>query len=124
MCGGIGRRPRSTLFPEARTGRPGPAANAMAGGKRPRSARAPAIGREDGKLAAAVGSPGGTSILAYNLKALVGMLDWKMPVAEAIALPNLIARGSSYAAEGDKFAPEVRSEERRVGKECRSRWSP
>ena len=84
-----------------------PAANAMAGGKRPRSSMAPAIVLEDGKLAAAVGSPGGTSILAYNLKALVGMLDWKMPVAEAIALPNLIARGSSYAAEGDKFAPEV-----------------
>ena len=84
-----------------------PAANAIAGGKRPRSSMAPAIVLEDGELAAAVGSPGGTSILAYNLKALVGMLDWNMPVAEAIALPNLIAKGSSYAAEGDKFAPEV-----------------
>ncbi|WP_370652142.1 gamma-glutamyltransferase [Phenylobacterium sp.] len=84
-----------------------PAANAIAGGKRPRSSMAPAIVLEDGELAAAVGSPGGTAILAYNLKALVGMLDWNMPVAEAIALPNLIARGASYAAEGDKFAPEV-----------------
>ncbi|MDP3488651.1 MAG: gamma-glutamyltransferase family protein [Phenylobacterium sp.] len=85
-----------------------PAANAIAGGKRPRSSMAPAIVLDaDGRLLAAVGSPGGTSILAYNLKALVGMLDWKLPVQEALALPNLIARGTSYAAEGDKFAPEV-----------------
>ena len=26
--------------------------------------------------------------------------------------------------EGDNIAPVIRSEERRVGKECRSRWSP
>lgn len=85
-----------------------PAANAIAGGKRPRSSMAPAIILDsEGKLLGAVGSPGGTSILAYNLKALVGMLDWKLPVQEALALPNLIARGTSYAAEGDKFAPEV-----------------
>jgi gamma-glutamyltranspeptidase/glutathione hydrolase len=37
------------------------------------------------------------------------MLDWKMPVQEAIALPNLIAGGSFYAAEVDKFAPEIRA---------------
>lgn len=85
-----------------------PAANAIAGGKRPRSSMAPAIILDsEGKLLGAVGSPGGTSILAYNLKALVGMLDWKLPVQEALALPNLIARGTSYAAEGDKFAPEI-----------------
>ncbi|WP_293321089.1 gamma-glutamyltransferase [Phenylobacterium sp.] len=85
-----------------------PAANAIAGGKRPRSSMAPAIVLDsDGELLAAVGSPGGTSILAYNLKALVGMLDWKLPVQQALALPNLIARGASYAAEGDKFSPEV-----------------
>jgi gamma-glutamyltranspeptidase / glutathione hydrolase len=85
-----------------------PAANAIAGGKRPRSSMAPAIVLDsEGDLLAAVGSPGGTSILAYNLKALVGMLDWKLPVQQALALPNLIARGTSYAAEGDKFAPEV-----------------
>ena len=85
-----------------------PAANAIAGGKRPRSSMAPAIILDsEGKLLGAVGSPGGTSILAYNLKALVGMLDWKLPVQQALALPNLIARGASYAAEGDKFSPEV-----------------
>src|SRR5256885_16693615 len=31
---------------------------------------------------------------------------------------------SSSSFEGDSPAPAPRSEERRVGKECRSRWSP
>jgi gamma-glutamyltranspeptidase/glutathione hydrolase len=88
-----------------------PAANAVQGGKRPRSSMAPAIVLDrEGRFVAAVGSPGGPSILAYNLKVLVGVLDWKLPVQEAINLPNLIAGGSFYAAEVDKFSPELRTE--------------
>ena len=30
----------------------------------------------------------------------------------------------SICKESKKFESEIRSEERRVGKECRSRWSP
>jgi gamma-glutamyltranspeptidase/glutathione hydrolase len=86
------------------------AANAVGPGKRPRSSMAPAIVLDkDRRFVAAMGSPGGPSILAYNLKALVGVLDWKMPVQEAISLPNLIAGGSFYAAEVDKFSPELRA---------------
>jgi gamma-glutamyltranspeptidase/glutathione hydrolase len=85
-----------------------PAANAVAGGKRPRSSMAPAIVLDkQGRLVAAVGSPGGPSILAFNLKALVGVLDWKLPMQDAISLPNLIAFGPIYAAEVDKFPPAV-----------------
>ncbi|MEW5683638.1 MAG: gamma-glutamyltransferase [Pseudomonadota bacterium] len=85
-----------------------PAANAVGPGKRPRSSMAPAIVLDkDRRFVAAVGSPGGPSILAYNLKTLVGMLDWKMPVQDAINLPNLIAGSSFYAAEVDKFSPEL-----------------
>ncbi len=85
-----------------------PAANAVAGGKRPRSSMAPAIVLDkDRRFVAAVGSPGGTSILAYNLKALVGLLDWKLPMGEAIALPNLVAAGANYGSETDKYPPGV-----------------
>ena len=85
-----------------------PAANAVAGGKRPRSSMAPAVVLDQkGRFVAAVGSPGGSAILAYNLKALVAFLDWKLPIDQAIALPNLIARGDSYASEPTKFAPGV-----------------
>jgi gamma-glutamyltranspeptidase / glutathione hydrolase len=84
------------------------AANAVAPGKRPRSSMAPTIVLDrEGRLVAAIGSPGGNSILAYNLKALVGILDWKMSVQDAFNLPNLIARGDSYASEPDRFAPGV-----------------
>jgi gamma-glutamyltranspeptidase/glutathione hydrolase len=84
------------------------AANAVAPGKRPRSSMAPAIVLDrQGRFVAAVGSPGGNSIIAYNLKALVAVLDWKMPIGEAFALPNLIARGEPYWSEPEKFAPGV-----------------
>jgi len=87
-----------------------PMANAVAPRKRPRSSMAPAIVLDKNRnFVAAVGSPGGPSILAYNLKALVGMLDWRLPVQDAIALPNLIAGGSFYAAEVDKFSPELKA---------------
>ena len=32
--------------------------------------------------------------------------------------------GHTIVVNGEKFATHLRSEERRVGKECRSRWSP
>jgi gamma-glutamyltranspeptidase/glutathione hydrolase len=95
-----------SFLPKDRDGTP--AANAVAGGKRPRSSMAPAIVLDrQGRLVAAVGSPGGPAILAYNLKALVAVLDWKLPMQQALALPNLVAGGSFYAAETEKFAPGV-----------------
>ena len=85
-----------------------PAANAVGPGRRPRSSMAPAIVLDrQHRFVAALGSPGGPAILAYNLKALVGVLDWKLPIQAAINLPNVIAGGNFYAAEGDKFAPGV-----------------
>ena len=85
-----------------------PMANAVAGGKRPRSSMAPAIVLDKKKqLVALVGSPGGSNILAYNLKALVGVIDWKLSMQEAIMLPNLIARGDNYASEANGWAPGV-----------------
>jgi gamma-glutamyltranspeptidase/glutathione hydrolase len=85
-----------------------PAANAVAGGKRPRSSMAPAVVLDrQGRLVEVVGSPGGPSILAFNLKALVATLDWKFPMQQALALPNLIAAGNFYASEPEKFPPGV-----------------
>jgi gamma-glutamyltranspeptidase / glutathione hydrolase len=86
----------------------GAAANAVAAGKRPRSAMAPVIVVDrQGRFVAALGSPGGPAILAYNLKALVGLLDWRLSMQDALALPNLVARGATFNAEVDKFAPGV-----------------
>jgi gamma-glutamyltranspeptidase/glutathione hydrolase len=84
-----------------------PAANRVERGKRPRSAMTPVIVLKDGRFLATLGSPGGPAILAYNLKALVGILDWRLTMQQAVALPNLIAIGDRYNAEVDKLGPEV-----------------
>jgi gamma-glutamyltranspeptidase/glutathione hydrolase len=85
-----------------------PVANAVAGGKRPRSSMAPVIVLDrDGAVVAALGSPGGTAILGYNAKTLVGLLAWELPLQQAIDLPNLMARGDDYYGEVPKFAPEI-----------------
>lgn len=77
-----------------------PAANAPAPGKRPRSSMAPAIVlTRGGQFVMAAGSPGGSSIQAYNLKVLVALLDWKMRPQDAVALPNLVARGDRFSAD-------------------------
>lgn len=85
-----------------------PAANAVAPNKRPRSTMMPVIIlTQDGKLYAALGSPGGNSIFPYVLKTVVGVLDWKLSMQDAIALPNLVARGDNYGSEPELFAPGV-----------------
>ena len=83
-------------------------ANAVAPGKRPRSSMAPVIVLDSkGRPFAALGSPGGSGILIYNAKTLVGLLDWHLTLQQAIDLPNLFARGKDYFGEVGKFPPDV-----------------
>ncbi|KRA66167.1 gamma-glutamyltransferase [Caulobacter sp. Root655] len=85
-----------------------PAANAVAGGKRPRSSMVPIIVLDkDGKFLAAVGSPGGSAILSYNLKAMIGVFDWGLTMQQAINLPNMVARGDTFSADVEKLGPEM-----------------
>jgi gamma-glutamyltranspeptidase/glutathione hydrolase len=85
-----------------------PAANAVGPRKRPRSSMSPVIILDrQGRFVAALGSPGGNSIIAYNLKAVVAILDWRMPMQEAFALPNLVARGAYYSSEPERYPPGV-----------------
>ena len=82
----------------------GPVANAVAAGKRPRSSMSPVIILDHrGRLVGALGSPGGSSILAYNAKALIAVLDWQLPVQVAFNLPNLVAKGDGFGADTERF---------------------
>ena len=82
----------------------GVAANAVAAGKRPRSSMSPVIILDqEGRLVGALGSPGGSSILAYNAKALLGVLDWGLTMQQAFDLPNLVAKGDGFGADTDRF---------------------
>lgn len=83
-------------------------ANAVAPGKRPRSSMSPVIVLDGaGRVVAALGSPGGSAILAYNAKTLVGLLAWELPLQQAIELPNLVARGEDYFGEVSKLPQGV-----------------
>jgi gamma-glutamyltranspeptidase/glutathione hydrolase len=93
-----------------------PVANAVAAGKRPRSSMTPAILlTRDGRFAGAIGSAGGNAILAYVAKSLVAAVDWNMSMPDALAAPNLVARGASFQGEVTKFSPEVLTGLRRHG---------
>lgn len=86
------------------------AANAVAPGKRPRSSMTPLVMIDrQGKFAGALGSAGGNAILAYVGKSLIGAVEWKLPMQQALALPNLVARGDSFQGEVTKFSPEILS---------------
>src|SRR2546425_10873243 len=43
---------------------------------------------------------------------------------EHVIAAKAVALGEALTSEFKRYAQQVRSEERRVGKECRSRWSP
>jgi gamma-glutamyltranspeptidase/glutathione hydrolase len=79
-----------------------PAANAVGPGKRPRSSMAPTIVFDErDKPWAVLGSPGGTRITLYVVKALVALIDWKLDAQEAVALMNFGSRGGPFEIEID-----------------------
>ncbi len=76
-------------------------ANRVEPGKRPRSSMSPSlILKGDGQLfAAAVGSPGGSRIIGFVTKAMIGLMDWKLSMQEAINLPHHINRNGKTDLE-------------------------
>ena len=87
----------------------GPIANRVQAGKRPRSAMSPTLVFDKGthKLVLATGSPGGSTIINYVAKVLVGTLDWKLDVQQAISLPNLGSRNGPTELEKDRVSAAV-----------------
>jgi gamma-glutamyltranspeptidase/glutathione hydrolase len=80
-------------------------ANEVGPGKRPRSSMAPTMVFDGtGRLQLLVGSPGGSAIINYVAKALVGVLDWKLDIQQAIELPNFGSRnGPTQIERGSRY---------------------
>ncbi|WP_291176744.1 gamma-glutamyltransferase [Hyphomicrobium sp.] len=77
-----------------------PIANRVEGGKRPRSSMSPTIVfDEDGRLFAALGSPGGHRIILFVVKTLVGLIDWQLDAQAAVDLPNFGSTGQTLELE-------------------------
>ncbi|MBU6164782.1 MAG: gamma-glutamyltransferase [Alphaproteobacteria bacterium] len=83
-------------------------ANHVQPGKRPRSAMSPTIVYDArGQAILAIGAAGGPTIIAQVAKAIIGVVDWGLPVEEAIALPQLIAIGDRFAVEKGTFLEQM-----------------
>ena len=65
-------------------------ANRIEPGKRPRSSMAPVIVFERGKPLLAIGSPGGSRIIAYVARVLAQHLQYGRPLAATIAAPHVV----------------------------------
>ena len=86
-------------------------ANRVEPGKRPRSSMSPTIVLDDGRPVYALGSPGGSSIIPYVASTLIALIDWKMDMQQAIAMPHMHNRFGTYDLEAgtpaEGFAPEL-----------------
>ena len=91
-----------------------PVANRVEPGKRPRSSMSPTLVFDTGgALHLAIGSPGGSRIIGYVVRAVTGVLDHGLSVQAAIELPHAVNRNgptdleSGTAAAGAKAALEA-----------------
>ena len=97
-------------------------ANAVAPGKRPRSSMGPFLVFDDrsGAFDMTIGSPGGSLIIGYVTKALVGVLDWKLDVQSAIDLPNFGSRNGPTEVEKGTELEGVQAALKAMGHEVRA----
>jgi gamma-glutamyltranspeptidase/glutathione hydrolase len=104
VAGGVVLNNQLTDFNFAPNDQGAKTANRVQPGKRPRSAMSPTIVYDaSGKPVLAIGAAGGPTIIAQVAKAIIGVLDWGLPVDQAIVLPQLIAIGDRFAIEKGTF---------------------
>lgn len=84
-------------------------ANRIEPNKRPRSSMSPTIVFKDKQPVLAIGSPGGSNIIAYTTNSVIGYLDWGMDIQQAVAMPHLVNRTGDYYLEkgtdAEKYQP-------------------
>jgi gamma-glutamyltranspeptidase/glutathione hydrolase len=91
-----------------------PVANRVQPGKRPRSSMAPTLvfgkGRKPGaigELVLVTGSPGGSQIIGYVARTLLGTLDWELDIQQAISMPNYGSRNGPTEVEKGRMPAAV-----------------
>ena len=79
-------------------------ANRADAGKKPRSSMSPTIVfDENDDLFMVVGSPGGARIISYVIRTLVSVLDFNVPINEAVAMPNFTKMNGKLELEGYRY---------------------
>ncbi len=80
-------------------------ANRVQPGKRPRSSMSPfMVFDKDDNLMMVIGSPGGSRIINYVAKTMLGVLEWNLDIQEAISLPHFVNRNGSTDLEQNTYA--------------------
>lgn len=94
-----------SLAPADAEGRP--IANRVEPGKRPRSSMSPTLvfDRASGRLQMSAGAAGGSMIIHYTAKTLLGTLGWGLNVQQAIDLPNFGSTNGPTLLEPGRFLP-------------------
>ena len=85
-----------------------PVANRPGPGKRPRSSMTPVIIFDaNNKPVMVLGSAGGSRIIGYVLQRIITVLDWDLPLDEAMIFPHVLSRGNFIEIEdnGDTLLP-------------------
>lgn len=75
-------------------------ANRVEAGKRPRSSMTPTLVFDpEGRVRMAIGSPGGSRIISFVARTLIGVLDWDLDIQTAIDLSNMVAMNGVLEVE-------------------------
>ena len=106
MVGGFILNNQLTDFDYVPTAGGTPVANRVEGGKRPLSSMSPTMLLDErGRLRLLVGSPGGTRIIGFVAQSIVGVVDWRLDVQQAVAAPHFLAEdGPIELEEGTALA--------------------
>ena len=98
-----------------------PVANRVAAGKRPLSSMSPTIVFDrDGKAVMALGSAGGKRIIMHVTKTLIGVIDFGLPLDQAIALPNIYFGGGNLEVEQNTSLSAMADELGKFGQKVRA----
>ena len=84
-----------------------PVANRIQAGKRPRSSMSPTLvfDANSGELLMTLGSPGGSFIIHFTGRTLLGTLAWGLNAQQAINLPHFGSTGGPVFLEKGRFPP-------------------
>lgn len=98
-----------------------PVANRVEANKRPRSSMNPTLvfDAEDNRLLASIGSPGGSAIIHFTAKTLLGLYDWELDAQRAIDLPNFGSFNGPTVLEAGRFPASTRKALEARGHEVR-----
>jgi len=83
--------------------------NIVEPGKKPLSSMSPTIiFDEKNNVKMVIGSPGGKSIIMYVIKAIIAVIDWNMPIKDAVNFPNFSLKNNIVLLEKKRFDEEIK----------------